>query len=448
MKLYGVGKRVDFDLTLHTFREAPHFPKPARMAAAAAKAEPHPQRRMLLGEGTYGCVVSAELELQTERPRPVPLLHVPDFGGAPAAFKLMNCDDSSTLRTVLRVTRALSVVDPEHDFTVPIEELAELTAEAVRATAPISRSLLGASEILRMRMRRGIPIVQWLPRFQLADCHKPLQAVLKLARAARRMHEHGIAHGDIKLDNIVYFETDDTLRLIDFDLMFGYDQRCGDFTYERDAFREQFQRKTPRDLMVIIKNANIAATTVGEAYNFPPDNVFMNPRELFRRDDEDNWTIYQHFTNAAPKLNAAWTDCMQGEFKSRVAVLRTLGRNLFYANSREIVAQNYHPDKHMVFQLGYVVYAVTRVLLDRFSELGCDAELMDFCSLAMMPLGSLRPSWDVFLSLLEARVQAVQAAEAAEADTEPESESESESEREPDEDVLSTSFSVSEPDFK
>lgn len=228
----------------------------------------------------------------------------------------------------------------------------------------------------------------------------------RLCVGAHDMHMHSIAHGDIKIENIVYCAADHTLRFIDYDLMFSYGLQSTLTPMTSTSWRPHVMNLTSTTLLQrFCSKGLLAITCATDTYYFPPDNIFMNQTELFSTSDKqmDNiCTPFNTFIDGYLQLLPSWQACMEREFKPAVQALRDAGRMHYVTHIHDIVSTLFRPDAHMIFQLGFVLRCIVYKLEKRLDELPhVHRQLMELCSAAMMPLAARRLSWEAFLTGLQ-----------------------------------------------
>ena len=189
-------------------------------AAAAAAAIP-PRVLKRLGEGSYGCVVKPVLTCDAGLTR-----YVPTAGAAIAQHdldlvsKIMLRDHAITAWANNDVVLAL---DPTSTFTQPMETKCDVTdtARDVHISALCKNLVPHGVALAQLTMREGVPFLDAAYFAAVPQLRDALQHVLHVAKGMVTMHARGVAHGDIKCDNMMLFRN--TLKLIDFDYMFGFD---------------------------------------------------------------------------------------------------------------------------------------------------------------------------------------------------------------------------------
>ena len=373
----------------------------------------------VLSTGTYGSILLSPLK--TRPVSEVRFCAAPPTFADTAVYKVVLSEDD-VKRDSLRVPDILRAVDPTHAFTLPYESLAELTRESVHRVLrdPACEHLARAykkypSPFLQIAMRRGVPFYDYLKQADL-DVSKVFTLLQNLIRGAHTMHGHGIGHGDIKLDNVVYCPADDALRFIDFDFMFAYGLQSPVVVTDAAVWSNTLQSLNKADLLRIVYHAcydSPALTCFGEAVYFPPDNLFMNVKELFKAENtlEHVLATYDYFrTDCAPlsakKLSPDWQTALSGQYCAELNRLRALGKTAYANQLHAIVAAHYHPDKHMIYQLGFLLYEVRRIVRNGLHA-DVHVRMLELCSDCMMPLAAQRLDWGMLCERYGALVTAV-----------------------------------------
>ena len=384
-----------------------------------------------MGSGTFGCVLRATLPCESSTQ--VQLLKTQPAFSSTTVAKVTIDQGVSRIRNIAQI---LHEIDPSHTFTVPLETQCRLTdAATARVFAEPdcdqlkqTRQSWSYPALAQVTMREAQPLRKLMDTLVTLPSSKfPLSFLLEILNnffyEVWSMEDFEIGHGDIKLDNVVYASADAKLRLIDYDFLYAYDLRTPlavntDMSVSYDMVLPSLP--TPI-LLQRLRDATHhagAVTSFGQAWYFPPENIFTNVHQLFTADVRKEAQIYNRFhaglePASALKLNAAWQACFNDEFLPAVLAAQSAGRDAYIAALNKQLLRYYQPAKKTVFQCGYVLYEALQLARAQFDALDptLAPELVDIISAMMMPLPSRRIVFDDVTSLLTAMSEKVREAE-------------------------------------
>ena len=280
-------------------------------------------------------------------------------------------------------------LDPRSEFMLPVESTCTLRDPVPsRATCAPLRRHGGPVAQLSMRRGKNISTVRWTGQSFRAH----LATIVKFFDGCARLTEFGFVHGDIKPDNILYFEEDSTLRLIDYDFLSNFNMT--DLAGMRSQVTAIFDRGEifTRDSAVAYLNTGSSALDVllmaerpsrfaiDVAPYFPPENhigsscvdivqkaaVVSVP---IRRAD-----IIRHFRTHTMHLRSLLNSWLPREFFLRLTVASAAYEADYVAfldsvlrdDASRTFTSSFYPDKHDAFQLGVVLaYIVGMIFKNR-----------------------------------------------------------------------------------
>ena len=385
---------------------------------AAASAAPTPHALDYIGAGTYGCVLRDAMACKKGTEIDYALATT---AAHPVLYKMVATAD---VTNVSEIAAVLAAVDPGQKYTVPIESACTLDsaskkrvlaeAKCVGLRGRIADAYSSAS-LTRLRMREGMPlstdIVSRLSTDTM-DIPRLMHRLSVLFRYAEHMHACEIAHGDLKVDNILYFKADGSLRFIDYDLMFSYGLRdpMQARQFNEPDWKASIRAMSEHELRKRIHHT--VAISSFETYYFPPDNIFMNPTILFGTTPADAESMFtSRFGRGALKLDKTWTYAMQKYVRKIQMIQKNSSRDDYKIQFKANVLRYYAPDKHMVFQMGFTLWSIlisVRAALEAFAGQDATKRLIQIISKAMMPMGAERPDYADFLREFEAFTDSLQ----------------------------------------
>ena len=320
----------------------------------------------------YGCIVTTALPCAT---RP----HVLAPTGTYASETVSKLQLNVNAADLAPIQAAVQAVDPEQAFTVPFESTCKLSAEhgahamrepkcdslKSRYTDYVRDNASGPRpSVLQFTMRRGVPFRDMLigndgKKGEGLSVAHTLAAIQAFLPYLQRMHTAELGHGDLKLDNVLYFPADKRLRLIDFDFMFSYGLHVPVVAHApgEPDWRARFELLTGSAAIPILRQPAYDALTVCESFYFPPENIML--ARLFSITDEQVRETYKTLTHYVGK---AWSDALEFEFMPKMYDAQAVSIETFALNYQAHVRDWFAPDKHVVFQLGCMLLEVKAAL--------------------------------------------------------------------------------------
>ena len=367
--------------------------------------------------GTYGCVVRNTLACDAAKPPLLP--RAPTFSGTTVSKLSLG----TYTQNVGAIVNVLNTVDPDHSFTVPIETMCNVTAaERARIVADGQCLSLAADigaagdapDVSQITMRAGETYHTYLRRESVrgTPLHVLYAQLHELFVGIRRMHTFEIGHGDLKESNMLYFASDNKIRLIDFDLMFRYDLdpalqvRSLDEPHYSNFWSDELSSSEAEEIFEDAESDEMAVFNYnGDAYYFPPDDILICKRKLQEgywdaklnrfADAPDGLDVYKQLETFGC-LRATWAGKLE-ELRVYIAAL-----DLDTYGGFDMLA-NYDPEKFTVFQLGNVLIRAYSQLSRRFDSLPASLRMRmrDLVTYMLMPMAKDRINFDDTLRLLD-----------------------------------------------
>ena len=387
-----------------------------------------------LGAGAFGCVLRVALPCEDGT------THLLDPTAADLSsstvHKIQRRMDAGTAQNINTILRT---VDAGHYLTVPLESLCLVTSAAKaeiteQKCKPVYTALRKnpATPIAQVTMRKGTPLKQHIRESVEAgtlNMHTLYSQLLTLLHGLYSIHQKQIAHGDLKVDNLLMLP-DGRIRLIDFDLLFRYDLQFGTPGVPDVPFNQTLEALMPDAIMALFAQAELdqrAAVSTFSAH-FPPDNVFLQPSVMENLQGKtapqktkvinSAFTVYRklvskHSTTTNKYRYDAYFDAARIEENMRI--LQSYARNepgkdaepgsiesMSLADPRRIL-HNYDPDKFTIYQFGFVLYEVAALVhtLLPIEMFQIKNRLRLLTTDMLMPMSENRIGWEGAMDTLE-----------------------------------------------
>ena len=309
--------------------------------------------------GRRSCVVRDYLDCESEV-----RLSGGGGGGGGEVSKLQADSTAPGVEKLRSIVDALSAADPSAQFTVSPSSTCTITAEArerlVRDGAckqlrtDISEGKYGGLPAVRQtRMRGGQPLAQFLasPGITLVTV---LELMFQVCAGAQTLHERELAHGNLCLENLVYFPDDARVRMIDFESMFSYSLevplKARDTGYGARALK-QLNGDEKRLLARFDRQPSLRFNEM--LVNFPPDSILLQTGGGFDDLDQMSARLEDFATELAREdMNGGllyppiWNESL-AELKVQCEFLDESER-----------LQHFQPDKFSIYQLGFLLLSV------------------------------------------------------------------------------------------
>ena len=185
----------------------------------------------VLGTGSSGCAIS-----------PANLCSSADQSDNNLVAKYLSFTNIE--KEELKAYQLISMADPEHEFTIRIKETCELNDDDVKISQEYCGRYFNTSlqktmvskknrphKIIMEYAGRPIVMIQQRPTFN-EDFRELLNTLLPVFKGLVRLQQNGIAHADIKPENITVSELTRQAKLIDYGLTTSFKDLITNNVYE------------------------------------------------------------------------------------------------------------------------------------------------------------------------------------------------------------------------
>ena len=338
--------------------------------------------------------------------------------------KAYTLSNHSSVERMQNISEALKVVDPDHAYTLPYETGCVVTKEAIDTL--LSDKEYDANfhlylqekpdNIVQTITRDSFPfywVIQKLKhperqntvnKVTIEHLSEVFDALLELLKGAYRMHTYQIAHGDLRIENLVFSQKQKRIRMIAFEKMFAYNLKDPMIPQQTPRYMDTFAGMSEKEVQKTFKigERSDLAPFKYTLPNTPPESILICKRPflqpLVAQRILDNYTIL-----LKPYNDTYWY--ITWEHNSQYI---TGGINSIYEKGNEATKEdflnNYNPDGFTVYQLGFVLMQTCHELHDRlnagkFKRLF--PSMQDLITYMMFPEPTHRASWHDAIRLLE-----------------------------------------------